>query len=641
MINQILNNRYKITALLGEGAMGEVYRATDTQTGQEVAVKVITQKLAFDEDMLARFRREGESLRHLRHANIVAFVDMFAIGKQQAIVMEYVPGGSLHSLVKRGALPIHHAVRIALELSDALAQAHHINIIHRDLKPENVLMSEEGRPKLTDFGVARLLSETQRLTGTGTQVGTPYYMCPEAWEGKKLDEQSDIWSLGVVLFEMITGKVPFTGDTLVAVMNRVLTTPPPDLRTLRPDVPPALVKIIQRMLTRDKAKRYASMREVALDLERVAKGDGSRPKEEAPRLREGKRPAEDRQPPQTARKRPGQMVWVVAVIVGLLFIGSLAAVGGLGLWMVNSANVASQATQTALVAELRSTQAALAVTPSETPQLNLTSLALTETPRITATLELATPTAVSSLAIGSRLVSERDGMMQLYVPAGDFLMGAADADNEAANDERPQHTVYLDGYWIDQTGVTNAMYAQCVKTGRCQPPSETSSASRNDYYINPQYAPYPVIYVSWDDAKAYCEWAGRRLPTEAEWEKAARGTDGRIYPWGNQTPGQTLLNFNQLTGDTTAVGYFPAGGSPYGALDMAGNVWQWTADWYSDTYYASSPDRNPTGANSGQYRVLRGGAWNSEGVLIRATYRTKLRPYSRSETSGFRCAATP
>src|SRR5512136_779672 len=149
MINQTLNSRYRIIAPLGEGAMGEVYRAADLQSGQEVAVKVITPKLVFDEEMLTRFRREGEALRHLRHVNIVGFVDMFAHDRQQVIVMEYVPGGNLAKLIQRGPLPAHVAVRIALELSDALARAHHINIIHRDIKPENVLLAEDGTPRLT------------------------------------------------------------------------------------------------------------------------------------------------------------------------------------------------------------------------------------------------------------------------------------------------------------------------------------------------------------------------------------------------------------------------------------------------------------------------------------------------------------
>ena len=163
---------------------------------------------------------------------------MFDHQGQYVMVMEYVPSGNLHALIKRSPLPTTDAVRITLELCDALAQAHHIHIIHRDIKPENILMAEDGLPKLTDFGVARLLSETGRLTGTGALVGTPYYMSPEAWQGKPLDAQADIWSLGVVLFEMLSGQVPFAGDTLPAVMHKVLTELPPDLRALRPDVPP-------------------------------------------------------------------------------------------------------------------------------------------------------------------------------------------------------------------------------------------------------------------------------------------------------------------------------------------------------------------------------------------------------------------
>ena len=266
MLDQLLNNRYRVTARLGEGAMGEVYRATDQQTGQEVAVKVVSRKLALDPEMVARFEREGEALRQLRHPNIVGFVEMFEHAGQHMIVMEYVPGGSLLSLIRQGPLPVERARRIALELCDALTRAHHLHIIHRDLKPENILLAADGTPKLTDFGVARLLAGP-RLTGTGTQMGTPYYMAPEAWEGKPLDAQADIWSLGVVLYEMLTGKVPFDGETAAAVMTKVLITPP-ETQKLQTELPPRLAPIVARMLTRDKAARYQSMREVGLDLER-------------------------------------------------------------------------------------------------------------------------------------------------------------------------------------------------------------------------------------------------------------------------------------------------------------------------------------------------------------------------------------
>lgn len=266
MINQTLKDRYKISDRIGKGAMGTVYRATDAQTGREVALKVISGDLSIDPEMQERFKREGEALRQLKHPNIVEFLDAFQHGEGYVIVMEYLPDGSLHELIAKGPLPIERANHIALELCDALVRSHHLNIIHRDLKPENILLTEDGTPKLADFGVARL-SEGTRMTRSGTQVGTPYYMAPEAWEGKTLDAQADIWSLGIVLYEMLAGQVPFGGDTGAAVMNKVLTASPPDLRKLRADVPLGLVKIVTRMLTRDKKRRYPTMRQLSVDLE--------------------------------------------------------------------------------------------------------------------------------------------------------------------------------------------------------------------------------------------------------------------------------------------------------------------------------------------------------------------------------------
>jgi serine/threonine protein kinase len=266
MVGQKLNNRYTITTLLGEGGMGEVYLATDEQTSQQVAVKILSHQLSARPEALERFRREAETLRQLDHPNIVKFVDAFEHEGQFVIVMEYLLGGSLHDVIKAGPMQIDRARRITLELCDALIRSHHLNIIHRDIKPENVLLDKDGKPKLADFGVARL-EEGTRMTRTGTQVGTPYYMSPEAWEGKPLDAQADIWSLGVMFFEMLAGKVPFGGDTGAAVMNKVLTAPPPDLKKMRDDTPPGLVRIVSGMLTRDKKRRYQTMRQVAVDLE--------------------------------------------------------------------------------------------------------------------------------------------------------------------------------------------------------------------------------------------------------------------------------------------------------------------------------------------------------------------------------------
>jgi len=255
-----------------------------------------------------------------------------------------------------------------------------------------------------------------------------------------------------------------------------------------------------------------------------------------------------------------------------------------------------------------------------------------------------TITPTPTLGIGSTMTG-KDGMTLLYIPAGEFTMGS---DNGNPG-EKPAHPIYLDAFWIDKTEVTNKMYSLCVAAGVCKEPTSRSgdTNSRSSYYSNPEFDNYPVIYVYWDMAKTYCEWAGRRLPTEAEWEKAARGTDGRSYPWGNEFPTARLANYAHDVGATTEVGEYPNGASPYGALDMAGNVWEWVNDWYDVNYYATVGEnaRNLQGPANGRYRVLRGGSWSFSGDRIRSSYRY-WSPASYPGFYGgfgFRCAmsATP
>jgi eukaryotic-like serine/threonine-protein kinase len=237
----------------------------------------------------------------------------------------------------------------------------------------------------------------------------------------------------------------------------------------------------------------------------------------------------------------------------------------------------------------------------------------------------------------STQVSQKDGMVMVFVPAGEFKMGSPDADPLASADEKPQHTVALDAYWIDQTEVTNSMYARCMAAGACRPPDKVSSYTHPSYYGNPTFDDYPVISVSWYAAQAYCAWREARLPTEAEWEKAARGTDARIYPWGKGLE-CNKANYDDCIGDTTQVGSYPAFASPYGLLDMVGNVWEWVADGYAATYYRVSPSINPTGPASAMYRSTRGGGWNSNGDLISATDRDWFNPSDSRSILGFRCA---
>jgi formylglycine-generating enzyme required for sulfatase activity len=246
-----------------------------------------------------------------------------------------------------------------------------------------------------------------------------------------------------------------------------------------------------------------------------------------------------------------------------------------------------------------------------------------------------------------------DDMEMVYVPGGTFEMGSTDAEVEAVFEqceqagrsddcqrnwlerESPRHSVTLDSFWIDRTEVTNAQYARCVADGTCISPPESKSATRDSYYGEGQFDDYPVMWVSWSDADAYCQWAGGRLPTEAEWEYAARGPDGNVYPWGNDPPDDTLLNYDSIDRDTTEVGSYPDGASWVGALDMAGNVWEWVSDWYAE--YAASPAENPTGPDTGDEKVLRGGSWNFYPPSSRSAFRLRLIPINREYDAGLRC----
>ena len=259
-------------------------------------------------------------------------------------------------------------------------------------------------------------------------------------------------------------------------------------------------------------------------------------------------------------------------------------------------------TLAALALVISSCNAAGAASPTRMPFPGGLTASPTSTVFSGLTSTLLSPAQLTANAtaqgIGNTWTRPADGMVMVYVPEGNFTMGTTEKPAE-----QPIHQVYLDAYWIDRTEVTNALYAKCVEAGKCLPPELNNSITHPSYYGNPQYSDYPVIYVNWKQAQAYYEWSGARLPTEAQWEKAERGTDGRLYPWGNALPTKDLENFNKIVGDTTAVGSYPSGASPYGALDMAGNVWNWTADWYGDTYYASSPSSNPQGPSTGIYRV--------------------------------------
>jgi eukaryotic-like serine/threonine-protein kinase len=291
---------------------------------------------------------------------------------------------------------------------------------------------------------------------------------------------------------------------------------------------------------------------------------------------------------------------------------------------------------------------ALSATPSRTPTLIPST---TPFPSPTSTLK-ASATPTQTVLPANFRINPKDGSEFVYVEAGEFTMGSdPNTDPDFWGAEGPVHQVYLDGYWIQRTEVTNALYQRCVSEKSCPLPASISSYTTPNYYGNPDFDGFPVVNVSWSGAQSYCRWIGGRLPTEAEWEKAARGTDGRRYPWGEDSPSGELVNYcdrrctrsdsdpQQDDGysELAPVGSFPLGASPYGVLDMAGNVWEWTADWFRETYYRISPDKNPLGPASGSRRVVRGGAWLNPDHGLRTTARASFRSTETMVSVGFRC----
>ncbi|HFD38551.1 MAG TPA: serine/threonine protein kinase [Anaerolineae bacterium] len=285
MIPNLVGSRlgkYEIRAEIGRGGMGTVYLGYDPLLDRKVAVKVLAPHLAWESDFVERFLREARSAARLRHPSIVTIYDVGHEGNWYFLVMEYLAGPTLAQLIARqGPMSSSRALPILRQLADALDYAHRQGLIHRDVKPGNVIISDEGQATLTDFGVARAAQET-RLTATGSVVGTPRYMSPEQARGDALDHRSDLYSLGVVAYEMLTGQVPFTATTPHAVLHKLIYEAPPPVRSRRPDLPPAIEPVMARALAKAPESRYQTGRELVQALEQALAAPASAPPESRP-----------------------------------------------------------------------------------------------------------------------------------------------------------------------------------------------------------------------------------------------------------------------------------------------------------------------------------------------------------------------
>jgi eukaryotic-like serine/threonine-protein kinase len=606
--------RYYLAERLGEGGMAVVYKAYDTRLERDVAIKIIRSG-AFPADaigeVLKRFEREAKSLARLSHPNIVKVYDFGEHEGSPFLVMEYLPGGTLKKRLGQ-PLPWQEAVRLILPVARGIAYAHQHGILHRDIKPANVLITDGGEPMLSDFGIAKLFegSEATALTGSGMAIGTPEYMAPEQWTGIT-SPKSDLYSLGIVLYELVTGRKPYVADTPAAILIKQATEPLPNPRRFAVDLPEAMELILVKALAKEPEDRYEDLNAFIRALENLPisvsitsdahfqeKPSGDKAKSpltesvtavsaqalstEEHEIRSNASTVIERRTPITfSRKWIGLVIGAIAIVVVAGFSVSL---------MGKRFSLAPVATK-----------------------------------------------AVTNAPLPVELFDEKNVQM-LLVPAGEFTMGS----DQGNPDEKPAHQVYLNSFYIDKYEVTNGLYRTCVTAGHCPRPKNGSSTSHAAYYGNPEFDDYPVIYVDWNMVKAYCDWRGAQLPTEAQWEKAARGLRENIYPWGDSLDCSKANYYDAAhskycVGDTSRVGSYPAGKSDNGVFDLIGNVAEWVSDWYSADYYQNSFNQNPSGPALGQYRIFRGGSWStSTGLSV--TLRLRDEPTYASYDLGFRCA---
>jgi formylglycine-generating enzyme required for sulfatase activity/serine/threonine protein kinase len=660
----ILENRYRVEALLGQGGMGAVYKAFDQRLRMAVALK---ENSLATLDARAQFEREALTLARLHHSNLPAVTDHFITADgAQYLVMTFIEGANLAELLAaRGRQAPADVTSWLGQVCDALTYLHSQNppIIHRDIKPQNIKITPEGHAFLVDFGLSKVGS-TYQSTASGALGVTAGYAPLEQYGSAHTDQRTDVYALTATLYAMLTGEAP--PESIKRAVRTVSLTPP---RALNHALSPALDRALLHGLEMQPTDRPATVAALRQELEAglgAAKPASQPPvvppTQAIPRPSPAPRPASS--PARQGRGLPGwTLIGLGAAVVVLLILG-VAAVdrGGPTVTPTVVAGKPTKTPTTGGTVNPKATVIPLTATPlppkdTDTP---------TRTPTVPPT-STGTPDGAMRLELAPGVTLEL-----VRVTAGEFLMGSDKAvDPDAQDDELPQHRLNLVEYWIGKTEVTNGQFAAFVAATSYKTTAEQEGSGyvftgstwedvKGASWQQPrgpgsdvkEKANYPVMLVSWHDAVAFGQWASQvtgrtvRLPTEAEWEKAARGTNARIYPWGNEAPDASRGNFGMNVKDTTPVGQYPKGASPYGVLDMAGNVWEWTSSAWGnvggglDFAYPYNPgDGREDQSRTDVSRVLRGGSWLNVARSVRSALRYRLDPGSRDLNIGFRVAS--
>jgi len=559
--------KYELQEFLG-GGMSHVYRAQDSVIGRTVAVKILTEAGCQDAEAKARFLAEARMAGNIAHDNVISIFD-FGEDEQHRpfMVMEFLRGEDLRHAIKNGHTgDLKSKLKIALQVARALEYIHAQKVVHRDIKPENVHINQAGLVKLMDFGIAK--SEGLAMTRAGYVLGTPYYMAPEQVTGQNITGQVDVYAFGVLLFELLCGVKPISGDTVERIFYSILNEPLKLDPLYKAGVPQTICDLVAKCTAKNPAERPQGFAPVCAELEDLAANLDAATVAftQPPGPAAAPAPVQVPQPMQAPAKsrRPA---WV------LPGIGALVAIIAAGGYFALRPKPAV------------STEAKSAVVVAGT---------------------------VSSMPA---TISSASGDMVL-VPAGDFEFG------------KDRRHASLPAFYIDRTEVTNAAYQEfCNATGRPLP--DGFPADRADL---------PVVNVTVIDAHAFATWAGKRLPNGKEWEKAARGSDGRSFPWGNQRdPARANLAAKSLR----AASDFADGASPCGALQMVGNAWELVEQLTQPSQQALENFRialQPPPNAAEPWYTIRGGGFDTPLTDALIWDSTTVPARWKAPNLGFRCA---
>ena len=578
------DGRFELLDLIGEGGFASVWRAWDEEATQLVAVKVLHGQHARDHSRRQRFFRGAHRMAELNHSGIVRVIEAeLEDGGHPFFVMEHLPGGDLQQAVLSGQLAPKQCLEIIMEVGEALEFAHSHGVIHRDVKPHNILLDADSHPHLTDFDLARALDASQ---GTrSSMLGTAIYAAPELLERPQdAGPPADVFGLGMTALFALHG----ANLTLAAFRDT-------DAFVNRLSAPEDVKAVLRRAVVWEIEERWRgtgelvkALRECQLLREAVPGEFAIRSPDLAPaQTLPPTLPVAVRQSHAEEKSKSSEPAWKVWLAAGLVVL---------------------------LIVLVGYQAAGRKVDP------------------LPAKLPAGLPAAPQAAKPIQERENPMDKMVLVSVPGGEYPMGS----NTITDAEKPPHTVRLSPFWIGKYEVTNEQYARFLAANPSQRKPEQWTTDR---YREPQQ---PVVGVSWEEASAYCVWAGLQLPTEAQWEAAARGSDGRKYPWGNgPKPTVDLTAFGKpwLGGRSEVVGSKPRGAGPFGTLDQAGNVWEWCSDvWNRSAYSNRDGTQNPfeEGGNPA-VRVVRGGSWADPAGDMRAAYRYRLWTDYRDVDVGFRC----